>query len=123
MGYCVHWSAVRAISARGWAFVITLLPLIHANAAVIVAEPGDAGLRAAITAAQAGDTVEIARQLTLESPVRIDKPITVRFDPTNAWRISIHANFDGVMFQLVGKGIVLEWVKLYGSPQTDGLDI
>src|SRR5688572_17324210 len=123
MGHFVLRSAVKAMSTRGWAFAIALLPVIHANAAVITAEPGDAGFRAAIAAAQPGDTVEVASQLTLESTVRIDKPITVRVDPTNAWRFSIYGNFDGVMFQVVGKGIVFEWVRLYGSPQTDGLDI
>ena len=70
------------------------------GAATIIAGPGESGFRAAIAAAQDGDTVTLTNQLRLESTVAINKQITITFDPVEAWRIWIEAQFDGAMLDL-----------------------
>jgi hypothetical protein len=89
--------------------------------ATIVAGPGESGFRAAIAAAQDGDTVTLTNYLQLQSTVAINKQITVTVGPVDAWRIWIEARFDGAMLNLSTNGIVLEGLKMYGSPLTDAL--
>jgi pyruvate/2-oxoglutarate dehydrogenase complex dihydrolipoamide dehydrogenase (E3) component len=47
-------------------------------AATIIAGPGESGFRAAIAAAQDGDTVTLTNQVQLQSTVAINKPIPSR---------------------------------------------
>jgi hypothetical protein len=90
-------------------------------AATIIAGPGESGFRAAIAAAQDGDTVMLTNSLRLQSTVTISKPITIRVDPGEAWRIWIEAQFDGALLDLSTNGIVLDGLRMVGSTQTDAL--
>jgi len=90
-------------------------------AATIIAGPGESGFRAAIEAAQDGDTVTLTNYVQLESTVAINKQITITVDPVEAWRIWIEARFDGAMLDLSTNGIVLEGLRMVGSTQTDAL--
>jgi hypothetical protein len=87
----------------------------------IIAEPGDAGLRAAIASAQDGDTVILTRHVELLSPIRINKRLTLRSDSDDPYSASILGNFSGELFQIAAEGIVFEFLRLYGTPQTDGV--
>ena len=78
-------------------------------------------MRAAIAAAQDGDTVTLTNLVELAAPVRLDKRITLRSNSADAWGIYILGYFDGEMFQIATNGIVLEWLRLYGSFEMDGL--
>ena len=89
----------------------------------MIAGPGDAGLRTAIAAAQTGDTVVLAERVELLSPIRIDKAVTLQVDPSEAYRIWIQGSFEGELLRAAAPGVVLEWVRLFGSPQTDGLRV
>ena len=84
------------------------------SAATIIAGPGESGFRAAITAAQDGDTVKLTNALQLQSTVAINKRITITVDPVEAWRISIEARFEGAMLNLSTNGIVLDGLKMHG---------
>jgi hypothetical protein len=91
------------------------------NAATILAAPEEAGLRAAIDAAQAGDTVVLSGSLELQAPVRITKALTIRSDRKDPWYVWIRGSFDGALFHVEADGITFEDLRLLGSPQTDGL--
>ena len=89
--------------------------------AVINAGPGDAGVRATVAAAQPGDTVVLTQRVELLSPLRIDKRLTLTVNVAEAYRIWIEGTFEGELLQIGTNGVVLEAVRLIGSPHTDGL--
>jgi hypothetical protein len=93
---------------------------MNTDGATIIAGSGEAGFRAAIAAAQDGDTVMLTNWfLPLQSTVRIDKRLTIRGSGSNAAPIWILGNFSGELFRLAAEGIFFEWIRLTGSPQTD----
>jgi len=93
----------------------------NTTAANIIAGPGESGFRAAIAAAQDGDTVTLTNRVQLQSTVAIDKQITITVDPVEAWRTWIEGGFDGALLELSTNGIVFEGLRMFGSPQTDAL--
>ena len=95
----------------------------HSRAADVVAGPGEAGLRAAITAAQNGDTVIVTNHVELQSSIQINKRITLRSNSADPNSGGIRGSFEGQLFQLTAEGIVFENIGLSGSPQTDGLRV
>jgi hypothetical protein len=101
----------------------SLLVANHAESATLTAGPGEAGLRAAIAAAQDGDTVFLANHVDLQSPVQIAKRLTLRSDSADPNSGGIRGAFEGALFQLTADGIVFENLGLSGSPQTDGLRV
>jgi hypothetical protein len=105
----------------GSCIVACLLPAATVNGATIVAEPGEAGLRAAIEAAQPGDTLVLKDTVRLQASVVLNKPLTIRIDPPAGRIVRITGSFDGALLQIRTDGIVLDRVRIYGSPQTDGL--
>ena len=100
---------------------VSLLSPENARSANVIAGPGEAGLRAAIAAAQDGDTVFLTNHVELQSPVQIAKRLTLRSDSGNPNTGGIRGVFEGELFQLTAEGIVFENLGLSGSPQTDGL--
>lgn len=92
-----------------------------ASAATIVAGPEESGFRAAIAAAQDGDTVVLKNQVRLQSAVVIHKAITIAADPPEAWRTWIEGGFDGALLELATNGIAIEGLRIIGSTKTDGL--
>ena len=111
---------------RAFAFCVMIGSLLAPGAKAapiqtnIVAGPGEAGLRAAIQSAQAGDTVVVTNWVELTNSLRIDKRITIRGseDFYQAW---ILGRFNGALIEIAAEGIVFESLRLIGSPQTDGL--
>src|SRR5687768_385672 len=88
----------------------------------IIAAPGEDGLRAAIAAAQAGDTVHMVNSVFLSSPVRIDKAITLYTEPSQNYRIFLHGNVDTELLQIGADGVVLEGLRLDGYySRSDGV--
>jgi hypothetical protein len=110
-----HWSFVS------WWVVASAISGTDVSGATIVAGPGEAGLRAALEAAQEGDTVVLTNAVQLHTAVVIDKRITLTVESVDAWRIWLEARFDGEMLNLSTNGIVLEGLRMYGSVQTDAL--
>lgn len=100
-----------------------MLSSMGASAAIIVAGPDESGFRAAIAAAQVGDTVMLKNQVRLQGTVVIDKAITIAADPVEAWRMWFEGGFDGAMLELATNGIVFERLRFYGSAQTDALHV
>jgi len=94
---------------------------VHIKGATIVAGTGEAGLRAAIAAAQEGDIVLLTTGVKLEGTVPVDKGLTIRFNQPNEWYNAIHGDFDGALLHLAADGIILENLTLSGSPLTDAL--
>jgi hypothetical protein len=94
---------------------------MSARAVNIITGPNEAALRAAIAAAQDGDTVTLTNYLDISAPLRIAKRITLRSSLTNDGGGFIGGYFNGELLQIATNGIVLEWIRFYGSPQTDGL--
>jgi len=94
---------------------------LEIGAAEIIAGPSEADLRAAIAAAEEGDTVIVTSNIILQAPVRIAKRLTLRSNrQPNSGRIS--GGFAGALFELAASGIVLEWLDLLSNAeQTDGL--
>lgn len=92
---------------------------LGASGATIIAGPEEAGFRAAIAAAQAGDTVVLTNRVLLQSTVVINKAITISAASLEAWRTLFEGGFDGAMLELTTNGIVFENLRFYGSPQTD----
>ena len=91
------------------------------TAATIIAGPGESGFRAAIAAAQPGDTVMLTNNVDLQATVLIDKALTIRFDRPNVYYNAIRGEFEGALLHLGSDGIVLENVTLAGYGQTDAL--
>ncbi len=100
-----------------------LLSAESANGATVVAGPGEAGLRAAIQAAQPGDTVEVTGAITLQALVRVEKRLTIRTAASVTSPVSIGGTFAGEMFQAAADGIIFERLTFAGSAQTDGLRV
>ena len=100
---------------------MSLFTANDANGATVTAGPGEAGLRAAIAAAQDGDIVFLTSHVDLQAPVQIDKRLTLRSDAANPNSGGIRGTFEGELFQLTAEGIVFENIGLSGSSQTDGL--
>ena len=95
--------------------------LVTATAgAATVGGPGEAALRAAVQAAQPGDTIDISSSVQLQSSIRIDKRLTLRAVPSLD-PILLQGTFDGGLFQIAADGAAFEGLTLQGSPQTDGL--
>ena len=115
---CIRFPTLRL---AGSCIVACLLPAATVNGATIVAEPGEAGLRAAIEAAQPGDTLVLHETVRLQASVVLNKPLTIRIDPPAGRIVRITGSFDGALLQIRTDGIVLDRVRIYGSPQTDGL--
>ena len=67
-------------------------------AATIIAGPGESGFRAAVGAAQPGDTVVLTNSVDLQAMVVIDKGLTIRFDRPNVYYNAIRGNFEGALF-------------------------
>jgi len=107
----------------GGVVAVCLLSTRHAQSATVTAGPGEAGLRAAIAAAQDGDTVFLANHVELQSPIEIAKRLTLRSDSANFNSGGIRGVFEGALFHLNAEGIVFENLGLSGSPQTDGLRV
>src|SRR6188474_411907 len=84
--------------------------------ATTVSGPGDTALRAAIAAAQPGDTIDITSSVQLQSAIRIDKPLTLRSNPTFNTAV-LHGAFEGELFQIAADGVTFEGLKMRGSPQ------
>ena len=97
-----------------------MLSTLAVNATQIVAGPGEAGLRAAIGAAQEGDTVVVNSRVELTSSLRIDKRLTLLAsgDRFQTW---VQGSFEGELIEIAAEGIVIEGLAIFGSPQTDGL--
>ena len=91
------------------------------TAATIMAGPGESGFRAAIAAAQPGDTVMLTARVDLQATVLIDKGLTIRFDRSNVYYNVILGDFEGALLHLGSDGIVLENVTLAVYGQTDAL--
>ena len=98
-----------------------MLPGRDTMAATIIAGPDESGFRAAIATAQDEDTVLLTNNFQLRSSVTINKRITITVDPVQAWRTWIEGGFNGALLNLSTNGIVLDGLRLYGSPQTDAL--
>jgi hypothetical protein len=124
-GYETSMSPTRII--RLGFVCLSILPWMFssmsASAATIVAGPEEAGFRAAIAAAQVGDTVMLKNQVRLQSTVVINKAITIAADPVEAWRTWFEGGFDGALLELTTNGIVFERLRFYGSAQTDALHV
>ena len=71
---------------------------------------GEAGLRAALVVAQNGDTVTLNGHVELQSPVRIDKRLTLRFDDGDL-NNSIR-RLEGELFQIATDGVIFERMGL-----------
>src|SRR5688500_18695467 len=84
-----------------------ILAVIDLKGADIVASPEEVNLRAAIAAAQPGDTVHLVSAVLLSSPLRIDKPITLYGDPSQNYRIFLHGFLDTELLQIGADGIIL----------------
>jgi hypothetical protein len=117
--------ALSAVMIRkllpGCAVIGCLVVAASVNAAEIVAEPGEAGLRAAVSTAQDGDTVVVTNWVELTAPLRIEKRLTVSGrDTAGIWRTAIHGSFDGALLDIAAEGIVFETLRFIGSAQTDG---
>jgi hypothetical protein len=100
-----------------------LFSAIAARSAEVIAGPGEDGLRAAIAAAQAGDTVVLnnSAPVALSFPVRVAKRLTIRF-PAGSLNKVIYGNYEGELFQIAAEGTILENIEIIGSgPQTDGV--
>lgn len=67
---------------------------VELKSADILAAPEEAGLRAAIAAAQPGDTVHMVNLVLLSGPLRIDKAITLYTEPSQNYRIFLHGHLD-----------------------------
>src|SRR5262245_7285126 len=109
-----------------WSFlgvwmVASAVSTVNVTGAKIVSGPGEAGLRAAIEAAQPDEYVLLTPRLELQAHGVVDKRITITVNPVEAWRIWIEARFDGAMLDLSTDGIVLDGLKMNGSVQTDAL--
>lgn len=115
---CLHPFRVPACIAG---LVICVGSVMPVRANVIVAGPGDAGLREAIQNAQTGDTVLVTEALALDRTIRIDKRLTVGSAHPHLDQLQISGSFDGVMFETAADGITFEKLIFRGSPQTDGL--
>ena len=111
----------RVTCWAGLWITVWVLSWTNAKGATIVAGPGDAGFRAAVAAAQEGDTVLLTNQVVLQSAVRIDKRLTIRFNGSDTARVLIAGNFEGELLRLAAAGIVFEWLVFHGSAQTDAL--
>jgi hypothetical protein len=111
----------RIICWAGLWMAAWVLSGTNAEGATVAAGPGDAGFRAAISAAQEGDTVMLTNRVALQSTVRIDKRLTIRFNGSNESRALVSGNFEGELLRLVAAGIVFEWLVFHGSAQTDAL--
>src|SRR5688572_32961829 len=85
---------------------------VDTTAATIIAGPGESGFRAAIAAAQPGDTVMLTNNVDLQATVLIDKALTIRFDRPNVYYNAIRGEFEGALLHLGCDGIVLENVTL-----------
>src|SRR5262245_13015842 len=97
-----YWSLVGS-----W-MVASAISGMKAAGATIVAGPGEAGLRAALEAAQPDDTVLLTSPVQLQSSVAVNKRLTITVEPVEAWRIWLEARFDGAMLDLSTDGIVLD---------------
>jgi hypothetical protein len=90
--------------------------------AVIIAGPEEAGLRAAIAAAQPGDTVHMVNSVFLSNSVRIDKAITLYTEPSQNYRIFLHGDVDTELLQIGADGVVLDGLRLDGYySRSDGV--
>src|SRR5687768_10890861 len=82
----------------------TAAGMIFMAGAATAGEPGDAALRAAIQAAQPGDTINVSSSVQLQSLIRIDKRLTIRavpsFDP-----VVLQGTFEGGLFQIAANGV------------------
>jgi parallel beta helix pectate lyase-like protein len=94
---------------------------INIPAAEIFTGGDEADFRAAVAAAQDGDTIILMNWLELQATVRISKRITLRPDYPQAYRIAIGGDFEGELLHVTTNGIVLDSMRLYGSQQTDGI--
>jgi hypothetical protein len=115
------YSHLRLLRYAGFWILASFLSPENARSADVIAGPGEAGLRAAIAAAQDGDTVILTSHVELQSPVPIAKRLTLRPESGNPNSGGIRGTFEGALFQLTAEGIVFENIGLSGSPQTDGL--
>ena len=102
---------------------VSLLSASQAEAADVIAGPGDAGLRAAIAAAQEDDRVILQSHVELQAPLEINKRLTLRSSTGDPHTISIRAFFDGELFHIREDGITFEGIGLTGSEQTDGFRV
>lgn len=101
------------------AFTVTGVEIKGAD---IFAGPEEAGLRAAIAAAQPGDTVHMVYSVFLSNSVRIDKAITLYTEPSQNYRIFIHGDVDTELLQIGADGVVLEGLRLDGYySRSDGV--
>lgn len=114
-------SPVRFPSWAGILVAGCFLSTAVTNGASIIAGPGEAGLRAAITAAQEGDTVILKSSVELQATVRIEKRLTFRGEPPIHNSVQFSGSFNGELFQVAADGITFEMIWFVGSPQTDGL--
>jgi hypothetical protein len=97
------------------------LAALDLKGADIIAAPDEAGLRAAIAAAQPGDTVHMVNSVFLSSPLRIDKGITLYTEPSQNYRIFLHGYLDTELLQVGADGVVLEGLRLHGYSRADGV--
>jgi hypothetical protein len=128
MDQCAFVLRVKTMNARIWVSLSLVAATVFSGAVVegngAVIDAGDeSSFRAAVAAAQPGDTVLLTNRVELASTVRIEKPLTITASPQEAWRTFIFGSFEGVLLKVVGKGVIFEWAGIGGSPQTDGLDI
>ena len=107
-----------------WAAIFVAAGTVAAleiKGAHIFAGPEEAGLRAAIAAAQTGDRVHMLNSVLLSSPLRIDKAITLYTEPSQNYRIFLHGHLDTELLQVGADGVVLEGLRLYGYTTADGV--
>src|SRR5688572_1645514 len=102
---------IRTSFSRGFLGLICgtaagIMFMTAAGGAITVGGPGDAALRSAIAAAQPGDTIEVNSHVLLQSPIRIDKPLTLRAAPTPALSETLEGTFAGVLFQIAADGVI-----------------
>src|SRR5687768_1102653 len=100
----------------------TLFLAVDLKGADIFAAPEEAGLRAAIAAAQPGDTVHMVYSVFLSNSVRIDKAITLYTEPSQNYRIFLHGDVDTELLQIGADDVVLEGLRLDGYySRSDGV--
>src|SRR5262245_47626658 len=109
----------RVFCRTCWAAAV-MMPLTAAAVSTTINGPGDAALRAAILAAQPGDTIVVNSSVELQSPIRIDKRLTLRSAPGLEAK-KLEGNYEGELFRIAADGVVFEGLRLIGSVQTDGL--
>lgn len=109
-----HW-LICGVSA-----LVFITSAVNLDGAEIVAGPGDGGLRSAIAAAHDGDTVILTNVVEIEAPIRLTNRITLRSNRSDSWYIFVSGKFAGPLFEVAKNDVIFEWLRFYGSLQTDG---